>query len=155
MYRLDTLALIGKNLIPICPKSLKTLAITMPGGQPDYTGPHKLLGALSSLCTGTDQPLSSLEFIHLSVHLSPQITSCPEQLALGIAQRLPALRHVSLVSDPQRLQTAQKLSLYELIETRGDEGNSRRDATSWRVLRDAYTDNACSDPGDGIRLKEV
>ncbi|CAE7112182.1 unnamed protein product [Rhizoctonia solani] len=38
-YRLDTLALIGNNIIPTCPESLRALYITIPGGQPDYTGP--------------------------------------------------------------------------------------------------------------------
>ncbi|KAH7339887.1 hypothetical protein B0J17DRAFT_705872 [Rhizoctonia solani] len=156
-YGFDTLTLIGKNLIPTCPKSLKSLSITIPGGQPDYAGPDKLLGALSSSCTGIDHPLSGLEFIHLSVQFSPQIASSSERLALGIARRFPALRHVSLVPMPKQPKAQRRLSVFKLIGSKGESQSGaqfRRNATSWRVLRDACTDSEGSTSGR-IELEEL
>ncbi|CEL60640.1 hypothetical protein RSOLAG1IB_03878 [Rhizoctonia solani AG-1 IB] len=159
-YGFDTLALIGANLIPACPRSLKTLCITLPGGQPDYTGPEKLLGALSSPPPDLNHPISDykLEFIHLSVHVSPQVASRPTQLALNLAQRLPDLRHVALVAPRRNVQ--RKVSLFELIGPREESRNEQESShhnEHWRVLREPCVDAACieSQTPNGIRLEAL
>ncbi|CUA69967.1 hypothetical protein RSOLAG22IIIB_14168 [Rhizoctonia solani] len=140
--QLDTLSLIA-SLIPACPKSLKALYFTMPGGQPEASGVQAVLNALLSTNPEFDHHLPKLETIGLSVHLIPILASRPEQLALAMARRLPALRCVTFVApgkNPRR-----EIPVLELV---GPKDASRvhdfkGDAMSWEFQRSQ--DGVCED----------
>ncbi|CAE7112176.1 unnamed protein product [Rhizoctonia solani] len=146
--QLDSLTLIA-NLIPACPKSLKALYFSMPGGQPEASGVQTLLNALLSTNPEFDNPLPELETIGLSAHLIPILSSRPEQLALAIACRLPVLRHVAFIApgkNPRR-----EIPVLELV---GPKDGSRvhdfkSDAMTWEFQRSQ--DGVCAD----VRGKDV
>ncbi|EUC66977.1 F-box-like domain protein, putative [Rhizoctonia solani AG-3 Rhs1AP] len=140
--QLDTLSLIG-SLISVCPKSLKALYFTMPGGQPEAPGVQTLLNALSSTNTEFNHTLPELETLGLSVHLIPMLAARPDQLALAIACRLPTLRRVTFIAP--RKNPRREIPVLELI---GPKDGSRvydfkRDAMSWEVQRSQ--DGVCAD----------
>lgn len=146
----DTLDLIA-DLIPACPRSLKVLYITMPGGEPTYSGAETLFDAIApERHPKTDHSLPELEVIGLSVHLIPLLSSRPEQLALGIARRLPALQSVTFVApskNPRR-----EISLLELVGPRVEpEGGFRQGVMRWKVRRDL--DMVCA--GSGDKLEQI
>ncbi|KAB5591252.1 hypothetical protein CTheo_5294 [Ceratobasidium theobromae] len=150
----NTLTLIA-DLVPACPRSLKALYITMPGGQPESSGVEALLNALR-LPHPEDQVLPELEILGLSVHLAPLFTSQPEQLALRIAHRLASLRRVTLVApgrNPRRCT-----SLLELVGSREESetiarGGFKQSVMSWELQRNS--DRLCIDAPDEISLRDL
>ncbi|CAE6444874.1 unnamed protein product [Rhizoctonia solani] len=140
--QIDSLSIIA-NLIPACPKSLNALYFAMPGGQPEASGVQTLLNALLSTNQEIDHTLPKLETIGLSVHLIPILASQPEQLALAMACRLPALRRVTLITpgkNPRR-----EIPVLELV---GPKDGSRAhdfksDAMTWEFHR--RQDGTCAD----------
>ncbi|CAE6374814.1 unnamed protein product [Rhizoctonia solani] len=145
--QLDSLSVIA-NLIPACPKSLKALYFAMPGGQPEASGVQTLLNALLSTNPGIDHTLPELETIGLSVHLIPLLASCPEQLALAMARRLPALHRVIFIApgkNPRR-----EIPVLELVGSKDGSRASgfKGDMMTWEFRRNQ---DMCTD----LRGKEV
>ncbi|KAJ1304858.1 hypothetical protein OPQ81_005992 [Rhizoctonia solani] len=140
--QLDSLSIIA-NLIPACPKSLKALYFAMPGGQPEASGVEALLNALLSTNPVIDHTLPKLETIGLSVHLIPLLASRPEQLALAIAHRLPALRCVAFIApgkNPRR-----EIPVLELVGPKDESRmhDFRRNTMVWEFRRSE--DLICAD----------
>jgi hypothetical protein len=107
-----------------------------------------LLNALLSTNQEVDPTLAGLETIGLSVHLIPLLASCPEQLALAIARRLPALQRATFIApgkNPRR-----EIPVLELVGPKdGSRVNDfRTDAMTWEFQR---SQDICTD----IRDKEA
>lgn len=153
MQTVDTASLIA-GLVPALPVSLTCLRITLPGGQPDYTGvevcvqltsipafihrdvQQTLLKALSLPHSGVHQALPELKIICLSMHLAPFYCQKPEKLAIAIARRIPSLEHMTIVAPGRNRR--REANVWDLIGPRdGSEihGGFRQEVMSWEFQR--------------------
>jgi hypothetical protein len=102
--------------------------------------------------------LPELEAIGLSVHLTPQFASWPEQLVLGMARRLPALRHVMFVAPGRNPRRG--TSLLELVGPRYESetiarGGFKRGAMRWQLRRNSANMHIGSQDESEIDLEEL
>lgn len=96
-----------------------------------------LLGALSSMHSGTGQALPEIKMICLSMHLSPFYTSKPEKLAIAIARRVPSLHYMTIVAPGRNKR--REANVWDLVGPRdGTEvwGGYRQEVMSWEFQRD-------------------
>ncbi|KAJ1304268.1 hypothetical protein OPQ81_005428 [Rhizoctonia solani] len=118
------------NFVPHLPKTIHTLAVTLPGGRSSIAGIESFFAHISPE-SWEDHPLPRLEHLYISMQLPLQLAFSPTELALPLARRLPSLELIAIAPN-KGSQSAIPLHL-------GDGGHvgglSGGEVDVWRVSR--------------------
>ncbi|QRW21253.1 F-box-like domain-containing protein [Rhizoctonia solani] len=83
------------DLVPRLPRTIRTLAVTLPGSRPSIGGIESLFAQVTPEGT-VHHSLSRLEHLYMSMQLPLQLSLSPAELALPIARRLPSLDLIAI-----------------------------------------------------------